>query len=458
MAYTRFPNGPTRLPRPKRSSGRATAASGAVPETTKNVTPPPRSTGQNRAGSTSLGLLVILFLISVCIPVSFNIGSLAMTPVRVMIVLSFVPVLGMFLSGAAGRWRMADILIILYCFWMAAAVFYFHGFDRLEFIGMTLMETLGPYLIARCLIRNEAQYLTLLKILLVLASILAVGGAFEAILGVPLFNTIFGVFGKTYYWTAGLYEKRLGMSRAQTVFEHPILYGLFMSMLLGPIFMSPNKAGKPAGMKRAFPIALGVLFCLSSAPLLSTMVQFALIGWGWVLKSVRARWKLLTILTILGYFVVDAISNRSPFEVFITYLTFNAGTGYWRILTFTYGMENVWANPVFGIGPAGYWVRPSWMQNSSVDNFWLVLALRYGIMAFVLFAAAFAFAMRELIKARPASQQIAQERNGLVFMMIGLFIGLCTVHVWGPTSAMVTFMMGVGAWISESPTATEEAS
>jgi hypothetical protein len=68
--------------------------------------------------------------------------------------------------------------------------------------------------------------------------------------------------------------------------------------------------------------------------------------------------------------VVDLLSNRTPFHVFVTYLTFSVETGYARIMIWNWGIAEVMRHPVFGIGLAE-WERPLW-KSGSMDNFWLV--------------------------------------------------------------------------------------
>ena len=49
-------------------------------------------------------------------------------------------------------------------------------------------------------------------------------------------------------------------------------------------------------------------------------------------KMTGAKWKLLALLGVLAYIVVDLLSNRSPIQVLISYGTFNQGTAYNRVL------------------------------------------------------------------------------------------------------------------------------
>jgi hypothetical protein len=84
----------------------------------------------------------------------------------------------------------------------------------------------------------------------------------------------------------------------------------------------------------------------------------------------------------MTYVGIDLFSTKTPFHVFVNYFTFSKQSAYNRILIFEYGTAEVARHPVFGIG-LGDWERPVWMSDS-MDNFWLVTAVRYGVPALFL--------------------------------------------------------------------------
>jgi hypothetical protein len=137
------------------------------------------------------------------------------------------------------------------------------------------------------------------------------------------------------------------------------------------------------------------------------------------------------------------------------YMTFSAQTGYWRIAIFEWGMINVWDNPIFGIG-LNDWVRPEWMHSSSVDNFWLLMTMRYGIPGFVFLAVGYLIGLIRLIWCDlQHDQQLLMLRQAWVFTFLGLSFVLFTVHVWGNMYSFVFFMFGAGVWMLDAKPSSE---
>lgn len=407
------------------------------------------------SGTAALSGVVVILMISIIMPIYFNVGSLRLSPSRLVLVAMCLPVFFYWATGKAGRIRITDILILLYALWVVIAVLMTEGIADIEFIGITVIEIFCPYMLARCYIRTEEQYASLLKVLYVIALLLAPAAMLEAVTGfriyTKIFDPLFAVFPSVNY------EKRLGMTRAQTVFEHPILFGVYIAMFFAPIYLAARGAQKSAlkAMLIASPVGAATFFSLSAGAYLGLMVQLLLIGWGYAMRRSPKRWQIMTTLVAVAFVVVDLVSNRSPFEVFISYLTFDASNSYWRVLIFSFGMENVWAHPFFGLGLKD-WARPFWMHTASVDNFWLLTTMRYGIPAFLLLAAAYGSVIAALVRSRPASPSIQLHKLGLLFMLIGLAIAACTVHLWNNTAIFMIFMMGAGRWISEADGAVKD--
>ena len=116
---------------------------------------------------------------------------------------------------------------------------------------------------------------------------------------------------------------RMGLFRAQAVFEHPILWGVFCSLAIANAFYICREKFVRSVVLTGF--ATGMTFTsLSSGPLLAAAIQLGIIGWGWITRN---AWWVLIGLVVLGYVVIDLLSNRSPVQVLITYLTFNSGIG-----------------------------------------------------------------------------------------------------------------------------------
>ena len=59
-----------------------------------------------------------------------------------------------------------------------------------------------------------------------------------------LINEIVGMAFSTFPYVD--YEQRMGLNRIQTVFEHPILFGLFWSVGIESLVSQPGQAGQGA--------------------------------------------------------------------------------------------------------------------------------------------------------------------------------------------------------------------
>jgi hypothetical protein len=172
-----------------------------------------------------------------------------------------------------------------------------------------------------------------------------------------------------------------------------------------------------------------------------------LITWDFITRGIRRRWLIISLLFLLIFFTIDILSNRTPFEVFISYLTFNYGSAYNRVLIWRYGSQNVFDNPILGIGFQD-WSRPYWM-HSSMDNFWLLTAVRYGLPGFGLLASATIVTIFKIGFAKVSEPEIAAYRNGIVISIVGVSIASVTVDLWNASYCVFMFLLGSGFWILE---------
>ena len=130
-------------------------------------------------------------------------------------------------------------------------------------------------------------------------------------------------------------------------------------------------------------VIAATFFSLSSGPFTALATQSGLIGWDKLTSKIKYRWSLLAGLFAFAYVTVDLLSNRSPVQVFISILTFNPRSAWNRMNIWHYGTAEVGRHPIFGIG-LGEWERAEWMSRS-MDNFWLVIAVRHGLPGFILY-------------------------------------------------------------------------
>jgi hypothetical protein len=212
-------------------------------------------------------------------------------------------------------------------------------------------------------------------------------------------------------------------------------------------------------------IGLAGFLALSSGALLAMVLQLGLITWYAIFHRVKYCWWILLGLTVMAYVVVDILSNRSPVEVFLSRATFSSHTAYWRLIIFEWGMKNIFgdatlsipASPIFGIG-LNDWVRPYYMYSGSMDNFWLVMGVRYGVPGVGLLAIGyFATIIGTMRRNFLQDEELKKLRRAWVFTFVGLTFTLSTVHVWSSMYAFVFFMFGTGVWfLSVEPRREED--
>lgn len=392
-------------------------------------------------------IMILLFTLSLIIPNIFFLGPLRLSVYKTILLVMFIPVVFMWLSGRAGRIRKADYLIVFSGIWMVIALVAVHGFSRLEIAGMFMMETIGAYLMARVFIRTPADFAFFIKclcwtVLLLLPLIIV-----EAMTSRLLLSEVMSKLSAVYPDLQD--EMRFGMHRAQGPFEHPILFGVYAATMFAPALLvwGYGRNGFSRTLKGSV-VGLGTFLSLSMGAYISVFIQVAFLVWNRVFRNVQARWVILSSIFAAFYVLIDVLSNRNPIQVFVSTITFRSGASYNRILIWNYGTDEVWRHPLFGIG-FNDWVRPPWMV-ASVDNFWLLTAMKFGLPAITTMLAAFIITIyKTAYHDVSGSQKVTTYRYAFIFGLIGIMLSLCTVTVWNATYVFLLFFLGSGMWIRD---------
>jgi len=398
-------------------------------------------------GRVALAWPVWIYLFTVFFQIGFQIGPLTLTSLRLFLMVMIVPLYVNLLSGRYGRVYATDILFPLYVLWAGVAIEVNNPGRALELAGSTGAEFLGGYVIARAFIRTPEAFEALIRVLLIFVVLTAPLAIFETLTGRPLLVELIRGMGFNSVGNVQI-EKRMGLERVQLSFAHPIHYGLFCSIVFGLTFVAlKNCLSTTTRYAGSAVVALCMFLSLSSGALLAVVLQVILIVWATVFSRMEARWYLLLGLTTVAYVVVDILSDRSPVMVFLGYATFSTHNAYWRSQIFDWGMKNVWGSPIFGIG-MNDWVRPFYMYSGSLDNFWLLQTMRYGIPAFLLLAAGYLLGLARVTRRDFSTDaRLRQLRFGWVVVMIGMTFTLCTVAVWTNMFSFVFFIFGAGIWL-----------
>jgi O-antigen ligase len=170
-----------------------------------------------------------------------------------------------------------------------------------------------------------------------------------------------------------------------------------------------------------------------------------LIGWDKITRRIPHRWAILFGLFFATYVTVDLLSNRSPAEVFISYLTFNQKNSYNRVHIWHFGIAEILRHPFFGIG-FNEWQR-LWYMSTSMDNFWLQKAVRYGIPTFGFLAAALIALCASIARLRLREKELQNCRLGWFISFTGMAIAGATVNYWNAVYCLFMFLIGSGVWM-----------
>ena len=393
--------------------------------------------GQERG----LPILVIIFFFSLMLPILLPVGPFLLMPHRLFLLIAFFPLVFMLFTGKAGQILLIDKLMMAGTAWACLALLVNHGASGIEPLGMHTLEFFGAYLVGRVCIRSAQDFLAFVRFFFVIVLVLAVFAAAEAITHRPILLDL--IPRSIAPAETGM---RWGMRRAQTVFVHPILFGAFVSTGFGLFwYVLRVKGGFGTSFFGSFMSGIATVFSLSTGALISIVMQCIFIGWDLVSRGIRKRWTIFGGLCAAAYITVDLISNRTPFHVLVTYASFNTASAYNRINIWIYGTNNVERNPIFGIG-MGDWARPTWM-SASVDNFWLLLTMQFGLPMIICFIPAVLLIVRQVALRDFKTPLERACQAGFLTSLGGAALAGGTVHYWHTIMAFMLFFFASGIWM-----------
>lgn len=372
---------------------------------------------------------------------NLNIGTTTVPPFRLILIpaLAFIV-----LSYARGhvRFRLADAFALLLGFWVTLAMFM--TTEAIEAFTAAVAQTSDmviAYFFGRATIRSPRDFRVFL--LLVAPALFAAGAlvAIESITHRPIVQPIAAaLLGGDYVLARP--DFRLGLLRARGSFPHPILAGVFLASFL-PLYLLSGLRGWPRLIGSLG--AVFAFFTVSSAALLGLTTGLILTGYNWLSERIsNLSWRMFFAVSAIFVFVAEA-SGAGTYRLLIRYGSLNSSSAYNRIRIWNYGTRNVEANPWFGIGYAD-WDRPDWLGDS-VDNFWLLTAMRFGLIPPTLTLLMTLLAALAMIRiAGTAGTVDRRTLTGVVIALSVFAFGATSVALWG--SALVWFFMMIGLGVS----------
>ncbi|MGO4706492.1 O-antigen ligase family protein [Microvirga sp. 2MCAF38] len=389
-----------------------------------------------------------LFLLALVIPWIIQIGPTRMSVYRIVLLATLLPTLFMWASGKAGKIRTADIALLLYSLWGALSLAVNHGFSlALQPSGILFIETAGPYFLARCYVRDADDYYNVISLLF---KIVVVTLPFAIVESISNRNVLLELFSQVLPTPRDTnYDPRWGLRRVQGYFEHPILFGVVMSSILAPVYLVLGY--RQSLLKRSVKtgiVAAATFLSMSAGPVTSITAQALLLTWNRVLGNYKERWKLLWGMVLALYVFVELASNQSVPEFFMTHFSFDEGSAYYRVLIWRYGSTTVVNHPLFGVG-MNEWERPDWMP-ASIDMYWLIHAIMYGLPAGLMMMLAFSSIFTSVSFKKGLNAKLVDYRYAFLFSMTGFFLVGWTVHFWNATYVLFLFLLGSGVWLLDA--------
>lgn len=399
-----------------------------------------------------------LVVVAIVMPEAFGfiIADFRLTPARLaflvlspLIFASFVSLLG----SVRYRFAFSDLFMPLAAFWTVFALSRTEGASAaLKSGGVLALEFISPYLVMRCMLQNARQTHRIVRLFCIIAAATGPIAAADTISGHWIVHDTLGhLTGYRYF--EGIVSNvddyyRLGLFRAESIYEHPILLGIVMcyALLLTRDLDGPAKAWCRIGS------GIGLFLSLSSAPWQGLVIGIGLMMYSRIFGFPR-RWLLLVAGGAFFIAFVFLATSR-PFGWIFSHLSLDPGTGYYRLLIWQYAGADAMQSPLFGIGLVADWIRDDWM-GASIDSYWLVLALHFGIPCSVM--TAFGLIGSCTLPVRQTAANAAQigvrevklaETFGII-LFLSLFLGF-TVHFWGVSSMLIGAIAGMRAYLGEA--------
>jgi len=377
------------------------------------------------------------------LPPQFNLqfGTMVVPPYRVFLLVGSIFALKAFFTGRA-KLQLPDFLMLGVAVWIFIALT--NSMDLENAVTGSLSQSVDiclSYFFARACIRTPDD---LRMFLILMAPALGIVGLLIAIESIAHTAIIQPVAGALLGQSGNVpYDTRLGLMRALGPFPHPILAGIFLGSFLTIYALS--------GI-RGWPKTVGILaslcsfFSVSSAAILAIVASCGLLAYNWLSERIDIlSWRFFVAMAAIATFTAQFATNSGVFGLLVRFGALNSESSYNRVLIWQYGSASVANHPLFGVGYER-WERPYWMK-ASVDNYWLLLALQYGLIPVILLAAAVLIAVFKV--GRASSSEPQGERRLYLSMAMSLAIfafGIISVSIW--LSAQIWFFSLLGIAVS----------
>ncbi|MEQ8409958.1 MAG: O-antigen ligase family protein [Erythrobacter sp.] len=367
-----------------------------------------------------------------------------------------LPFLALNLVREPLRWVLLDYVFASGSAWMVFAFIMYYGPADGAASGISrALDVILPYLVGRICIRDSTDLRRFLILVAPGVGLAAMTLVLEVLAGdVLVRRAAASVFGARQQFESGVAVgereyvaiSRIGIIRAVGPFPHPILAGLFLSVFF-PLYFSSGIRGWPrfVGVIGSFAAILTV----SSTALVILIISFGALAFDRIQKSIAfLSWRMALPVGIALFFVLDVIASKGIVNVLSRY-SLDPQTARYRTLIWKYGSESVAKHPWFGIGYDGY-ERLPWMVES-VDNNWLNLAIRHGLVPAVAFLVVSIGAVLLVSRSSMLTDEIDRRLHvAVAIALAAMIIAGSVVAFFGGAQTWMYMLIAIGVSIGVS--------
>ena len=377
-------------------------------------------------------LLAYLYLCFLPNEIALFIGTVRFEPYRLFLIFYFIYSV---YRGTNGIIYKYEKFLLAAVGWVALSnMATMSGLSGLEPSVIYFLQVWVGYTIGRNAIQNIGSFRQFIGNYLWLLLILAPLALYESQNGYRLTHVlaskITGIYaepnlGPDYY--------RYGVHRSSTIFSHPILYSVCATAMF--IYVISNFYS--GFVKSAFFLAIvaALYSAMTSAGFLMVMIIATLLMIERVSKSVLILKPMLVYGGVMMLITIELLSNRGAVKFLMTTLAFNPQTAYMRYAQFEYTKDDIMRSPWFGIN--GEWTRPPGIPGS-VDNYWIVMALEFGLPNLILMVL-FWYKMGRLL-------YLQRESHVYIFFaylsLTSIGVAALTVHLFDRAQILTYLILG----------------
>ncbi|HEY8665065.1 MAG TPA: hypothetical protein VIL86_00290 [Tepidisphaeraceae bacterium] len=353
---------------------------------------------------------------------------------------------GLCLKGFEGyrfRWNMVDMIVVLITAeTVCAAMVADHYWTGVSTFGSEMYSWILPYFVARLVFQEARTRRDLLNVLMTCVFVIAAFSLIELRLW-P--HSYVDLLAKLQIYDEGknmMALRRFGFFRAMVSFAHPIHFGMACLLMIGLIVVLAKTSG--VGLKNytvryaivAAAIALGT--SMSFTPYAAALAAIAIY---WALTRVRTVRTMLTSVVVLMIFgsVMLTIGLLSTSSANSRSLGTLEGSFRNRALIVQHSVRMIPQAGMFGFGRN----IPKELNLDSVDNAYLVFALRYGYPCMILWLLLPVALAHRAVKAFGLCRSHEQRLPLAVAVasVLGCMVGMYTVWAAASYTAMFLLML-----------------